>query len=154
MAGADPTGLKPNAFIEANGAARETIERAFRLTPRTIGLFAVFGVFVPALIYRGAVRDFVRARREATRVAPARAPPARAWGRRARAGATRRTGEGSNEPKSNRPTTDDDDDDDRRTRTTIGTDDRGRSSCSARGAAREAREARRGRLGCILARRG
>ncbi|ABO95242.1 predicted protein [Ostreococcus lucimarinus CCE9901] len=58
MAGADPTGLKPNAFIEANGAARETIERAFRLTPRTIGLFAVFGVFVPALIYRGAVRDF------------------------------------------------------------------------------------------------
>jgi hypothetical protein len=72
MAGADPTGLKPNAFIEANGAARETIERAFRLTPRTIGLFAVFGVFVPALIYRGAVRDFVRARREATRGARAR----------------------------------------------------------------------------------
>lgn len=152
MAGADPTGLKPNAFIEANGAARETIERAFRLTPRTIGLFAVFGVFVPALIYRGAVRDFVRARREATR-------GERARGRRARGGdaralrATRRTGEGSNEPKSNRPTTDDDDDD-RRTRTTIGTDDRGKSSCSARGAAREAREARRGRLGCILARRG
>ena len=58
MAGADPTGLKPNAFIEANGAARETIERAFRLTPRTIGLFAVFGVFVPALIYRGAVSGF------------------------------------------------------------------------------------------------
>jgi len=69
MAGADPTGLRPNAFVEANGAARETIERAFRLTPRSIALFAVFGVFVPALVYRGAVADFVR---DATRRARAR----------------------------------------------------------------------------------
>ncbi len=61
MAGSDPTGVKPNAFVEANGLAREVIERRFRLSPRTIGLFAAFGVFVPALIYRGAVKDFVRA---------------------------------------------------------------------------------------------
>lgn len=58
MAGSDPTGVKPNAFVEANGLAREVIERRFRLSPRTIGLFAAFGVFVPALIYRGAVKDF------------------------------------------------------------------------------------------------
>lgn len=60
MAGGDPTGVKPNVFVEANGAARETIERGFRLRPRSIGLFAVFGVFVPVMIYRGAVADFVR----------------------------------------------------------------------------------------------
>jgi hypothetical protein len=70
MAGSDPTGVKPNAFVEANGVARELIERRFRLSPRTIGLFAVFGVFVPTLIYRGAVKDFVRVstRRDATRL--------------------------------------------------------------------------------------
>ena len=67
MAGSDPTGVKPNAFVEANGLAREVIERRFRLSPRTIGLFAAFGVFVPALIYRGAVKDFVRASLENAR---------------------------------------------------------------------------------------
>lgn len=60
MAGNDPTGVKQNAFIESNGLARELIERRFRLTPRTIGAFAVFGIFVPTMIYRGAVKDFVR----------------------------------------------------------------------------------------------
>ena len=59
--------MKPNAFVEANGLAREVIERRFRLSPRTIGLFAAFGVFVPALIYRGAVKDFVRASLENAR---------------------------------------------------------------------------------------
>lgn len=59
MAGNDPTGVKQNAFIESNGLARELIERRFRLTPRTIGAFAVFGIFVPTMIYRGAVKDFV-----------------------------------------------------------------------------------------------
>lgn len=63
MAGSDPTGVKQNAFVEANGYAREVVERGFRLRPRTIGLFAVFGVFVPTMIYRGAVMDFVRAAR-------------------------------------------------------------------------------------------
>lgn len=62
MAGNDPTGVKQNAFIESNGLARELIERRFRLTPRTIGAFAVFGIFVPTMIYRGAVKDFVRVR--------------------------------------------------------------------------------------------
>ena len=59
--------MKPNAFVEANGLAREVIERRFRLSPRTIGLFAAFGVFVPALIHRGAVKDFVRASLENAR---------------------------------------------------------------------------------------
>ncbi len=60
MAGHDPTGIKTNPFIEAHGAAREVVERRFRLNPRSIALVAVFGVFVPTLIYRGCVKDFVR----------------------------------------------------------------------------------------------
>jgi hypothetical protein len=60
--GHDPTGIHTNRFIESHGAAREVIERTFKFTPRSIGLIAVFGVFVPVLIYRGAVKDFVRHR--------------------------------------------------------------------------------------------
>ena len=67
MAGHDPTGIKHNAFIEAHGAAREVVERGFRLNPRSIALVAVFGVFVPTLIYRGCVKDFVRHRARCAR---------------------------------------------------------------------------------------
>ena len=52
----------PNKFVEANGFAREVVERGFRFSPRNLGVFAVFGVAVPVLIYQGCVSEFVRAR--------------------------------------------------------------------------------------------
>jgi hypothetical protein len=55
-----PTDVKQNAFIEANGFAREVVEKTFRFTPKNIGLFAIFGVAVPVLIYKGCVSEFVR----------------------------------------------------------------------------------------------
>jgi len=51
----------PNKFVEANGAAREVLEKGFRFTPRNLGIFAVFGIAVPVLIYKGCVDEFVRA---------------------------------------------------------------------------------------------
>ena len=56
----DPTAIKPNEFIERHAAKRETIERTFRVTPKTFALFAVFGVVVPMVIYRACVKEFVR----------------------------------------------------------------------------------------------
>ena len=53
----------PNKFVEANGAAREVLEKGFRFTPRNLGIFAVFGIAVPVIIYKGCVNEFVRARR-------------------------------------------------------------------------------------------
>lgn len=57
-----PTDVMPNKFVEANGFAREVVERGFRFSPRNLGVFAVFGVAVPVLIYQGCVSEFVRAR--------------------------------------------------------------------------------------------
>ena len=51
----------PNKFVEANGAAREVLEKGFRFTPRNLGIFAVFGIAVPVIIYKGCVNEFVRA---------------------------------------------------------------------------------------------
>tara|TARA_B110000977_G_scaffold32211_1_gene42732 strand:- start:5326 stop:5523 length:198 start_codon:yes stop_codon:yes gene_type:complete len=48
----------PNKFIEANGHAREVLEKTFRFTPRNLGIFAVFGIAVPVLIYKGCVHEF------------------------------------------------------------------------------------------------
>ena len=56
-----PTDVIPNKFVEANGAAREVLEKGFRFTPRNLGIFAVFGIAVPVLIYKGCVNEFVRA---------------------------------------------------------------------------------------------
>lgn len=56
-----PTDVIPNKFVEANGAAREVLEKGFRFTPRNLGIFAVFGIAVPVLIYKGCVDEFVRA---------------------------------------------------------------------------------------------
>ena len=60
----------PNKFVEANGAAREVLEKGFRFTPRNLGIFAVFGIAVPVIIYKGCVNEFVRAqeKRSASRV--------------------------------------------------------------------------------------
>ena len=55
-----PTDVKQNAFIEANGYAREVVEKTFRLSPKSIGIAAIFGVAVPFLIYKGIVMEFVR----------------------------------------------------------------------------------------------
>jgi hypothetical protein len=57
----------PNKFVEANGFAREVLERGFRFSPRNLGVFAVFGVAVPVLIYQGCVSEFVRARGDSPR---------------------------------------------------------------------------------------
>ena len=56
-----PTDVIPNKFVAANGAAREVLEKGFRFTPRNLGIFAVFGIAVPVLIYKGCVDEFVRA---------------------------------------------------------------------------------------------
>eukprot|EP00740_Mantoniella_antarctica_P024962 CAMPEP_0198678486 /NCGR_PEP_ID=MMETSP1468-20131203/953_1 /TAXON_ID=1461545 /ORGANISM="Mantoniella sp, Strain CCMP1436" /LENGTH=77 /DNA_ID=CAMNT_0044415921 /DNA_START=60 /DNA_END=293 /DNA_ORIENTATION=- len=53
-----PTDVKQNAFIEANGYAREVVEKTFRLSPKSIGIAAIFGVAVPFLIYKGIVMEF------------------------------------------------------------------------------------------------
>ena len=53
----------PNKFVEANGAAREVLEKGFRFTPRNLGIFAVFGIAVPVIIYKGCVNEFVRAQK-------------------------------------------------------------------------------------------
>jgi hypothetical protein len=58
MAGADPTSVKPNQFVELHGHAREVVERTFRFSPRTVGVIAIFGVGVPYLLYRGCVNEF------------------------------------------------------------------------------------------------
>lgn len=50
--------MLPNKFIEANGTAREVLEKGFRFTPRNLGIFAVFGIAVPVLIYKGCVNEF------------------------------------------------------------------------------------------------
>lgn len=65
-----PTDVIPNKFVEANGAAREVLEKGFRFTPRNLGIFAVFGIAVPVIIYKGCVNEFVRAqeKRSASRV--------------------------------------------------------------------------------------
>ena len=56
----NPTDVNPNAFVESNAFAREVVERGFRFSPRNLGLFAVFGVAVPVLIYKTCVNEFVR----------------------------------------------------------------------------------------------
>jgi len=58
MAGADPTSVKPNQFVELHGHAREVVERTFRFSPRTVGVIAIFGVGVPYLLYKGCVNEF------------------------------------------------------------------------------------------------
>jgi len=58
MAGADPTSVKPNQFVELHGHAREVVERSFRFSPRTVGVIAIFGVGVPYLLYKGCVNEF------------------------------------------------------------------------------------------------
>ena len=58
MAGADPTAVKPNKFVELHGHAREVIEQRFRFNAMTLGVFAIFGCAVPFLIYRGCVNEF------------------------------------------------------------------------------------------------
>ena len=58
MAGADPTSVKPNQFVELHGHAREVVERTVRFTPRTVGVIAIFGVGVPYLLYKGCVNEF------------------------------------------------------------------------------------------------
>lgn len=56
-----PTDVMPNKFVEANGYAREVLERTFRFSPKNLGVFAVFGIAVPVIIYKGCVAEFVRA---------------------------------------------------------------------------------------------
>ena len=76
-----PTDVKPNQFVEANGYAREVVERTFRFSPKNLGKFAIFGIAVPALIYKGCVQEFVSAPHHVD--GPARFPdrsPARALG--------------------------------------------------------------------------
>ena len=56
-----PTDVMPNKFVEANGYAREVVERSFRFSPKNLGIFAVFGIAVPVIIYKGCVAEFVSA---------------------------------------------------------------------------------------------
>lgn len=56
-----PTDVMPNKFVEANGYAREVVERTFRFSPKNLGIFAVFGIAVPVIIYKGCVAEFVSA---------------------------------------------------------------------------------------------
>lgn len=56
-----PTDVMPNKFVEANGYAREVLERTFRFSPKNLGVFAVFGIAVPVIIYKGCVAEFVSA---------------------------------------------------------------------------------------------
>lgn len=53
-----PTDVMPNKFVEANGYAREVVERTFRFSPKNLGIFAVFGIAVPVIIYKGCVAEF------------------------------------------------------------------------------------------------
>eukprot|EP00227_Mantoniella_beaufortii_P021575 CAMPEP_0197591452 /NCGR_PEP_ID=MMETSP1326-20131121/13308_1 /TAXON_ID=1155430 /ORGANISM="Genus nov. species nov., Strain RCC2288" /LENGTH=75 /DNA_ID=CAMNT_0043156917 /DNA_START=58 /DNA_END=285 /DNA_ORIENTATION=- len=53
-----PTDVHANKFIEANGYAREVVEKTFRFTPRNLGIFAIFGIAVPMLIYKGTVAEY------------------------------------------------------------------------------------------------
>ena len=56
-----PTDVKPNKFVEANGYAREVVENTFRFSLKNLGKFAIFGIAVPVLIYKGCVQEFVSA---------------------------------------------------------------------------------------------
>ncbi|ACO62557.1 predicted protein [Micromonas commoda] len=53
-----PTDVKPNKFVEANGYAREVVENTFRFSLKNLGKFAIFGIAVPVLIYKGCVQEF------------------------------------------------------------------------------------------------
>ena len=74
-----PTDVKPNQFVEANGYAREVVERTFRFSPKNLGKFAIFGIAVPALIYKGCVQEFVSA--PPSRMCPPGSPIDRRLGR-------------------------------------------------------------------------
>ena len=56
-----PTDVKPNKFVEANAFAREVVENTFRFSLKNLGKFAIFGIAVPVLIYKGCVQEFVSA---------------------------------------------------------------------------------------------
>lgn len=84
-----PTDVKPNQFVEANGYAREVVERTFRFSPKNLGKFAIFGIAVPALIYKGCVQEFVSAPQ--SRMCPPGSPIDRRLGRSERPRATHRS---------------------------------------------------------------
>ena len=84
-----PTDVKPNQFVEANGYAREVVERTFRFSPKNLGKFAIFGIAVPALIYKGCVQEFVSA--PPSRMVPPGSPIDRRLGRSEHPRATHRS---------------------------------------------------------------
>ena len=85
-----PTDVKPNQFVEANGYAREVVERTFRFSPKNLGKFAIFGIAVPALIYKGCVQEFVSSA-PPSRMCPPGSPIDRRLGRSERPRATHRS---------------------------------------------------------------
>jgi len=50
--------VQKNKYIEEWGTARENLEKNFRWSRRNLALCGIFGLFVPYLIYKGAVKDF------------------------------------------------------------------------------------------------
>ncbi|GBG85728.1 hypothetical protein CBR_g40455 [Chara braunii] len=46
-----------NKFIEDWGAARENMEKTFRFNRRSLGLFLLWGIAVPTLVYKSVTND-------------------------------------------------------------------------------------------------
>jgi len=52
--------VRENKFVEQWGYMRENLEHKFRWTPKTMRTVLLAGVIFPVLVYRVAVKEFVR----------------------------------------------------------------------------------------------